>query len=1188
MEPYVFLSYARVDDAGPELGTFFHDLWAELVEQDPQAAALPGFRDIERIRLGADWERMLAQAVAGCRSMVALYSPAYFASVFCGKEWTAFRSRVTAFRDETGWDPRALVPVLWEPVPAELPPPVAELQYSEPALGERYARLGLRALIRADPRGEEYRRVVEVLAGRVRLAASRARLPGLPGLDLREFQGAFPVGGPVLPRELCVSYAPADRLWAEWAAGELAALGYRTSLHSVASSAADAGAELGRALDGRGRVLAVLTSDYLRYPRSGELGQALAEYEPAPGVPSLVLVAVHEITGPLPEPLANRPLGDPLPSSAPAAAARLAAAVGRPPHDPAAPPSPAHRLGGFPTDRPAVLDGPVRNPAFTGRDEVLETLRDGFLAAGAPAVQVLLGMGGVGKTQTAAEYAHRFAAGYDVVWWINAEQPEFIAPRLAQLAARLGLESHEDSADAANRVLEALRTGRPYGRWLLIFDNAGAPQEVRRWLPDGPAGGHLLITSRDQAWARRERPVELGVLRRPESLQLLARLHPGLAAEAAAELAAGLGDLPLAIVPAALWLRESGMPVAGYLELLDSMATELLERTWLPDGDYPRSAAASWLLSLAELRRTSPPAAELLEICAHFGPAPIPARLLFSPRLARRLQPVGQPDPADPVGARLGVGELVKLIHRSGLGRADAGSETLSVHRLVQGVVRDQVTGERREQLRATVQSVLAAACPPNPDLLDDWPAYDELLPHLWPCGAAHSADPEVREWIANSVRHLHRRGLDAQARELAERTLALWRQPADGSAGPADDEPAVLRLRFELANVLRALGRYQDCSAIDRDVAERSHRRLGPEHPLTLSAESSLGGDLRALGSFLAARELDRATLRTAEQVLGSEHQRVRKLTNNLAWSEYLAGDWRAGSRLHERVLRFQHQALGPAALDTFWSANSYAHVLRATGRLREALGLLEETDRLCRQTLSDRHLLALWTRQGMAATCFRLGRLAQAEELGGAAYRGSVEVLGAGNPHTLAAASIFAAVLHARGQRGQAVPIAEQAYRQARSRFGGQHPLTSVLAANLAVHLRAAGRVAQAEALAERAMARFRAELGEEHPDFGAMMVNHAGGLALAGERDAAARLGARAAELLTGLLGPEHGNCLVAQSNLALDLVATGRPAQAEGLRAQCLRRAHAVFGADHPIGVAVAEGKRLAIEIEPYLI
>ncbi|WP_329582677.1 FxSxx-COOH system tetratricopeptide repeat protein [Kitasatospora sp. NBC_01250] len=1208
VEAYFFLSYARADDS-PLIAAFYRDLGARLLARDPAAAGLPPFRDVEQIRLGADWERALADAVAGCRAMVALYSPGYFASSYCGKEWTAFHSRVVAFRAETGWDPRALVPVLWRPVAGALPGPVAELQYSEPAMGERYPRVGLRSLLAEEPPGPEYHQVLDVLTDRIALAAGRARLPGLPGLDLGSFVGAFPVAAPE-PPPVHLSYAPAGRLWAEWAAAELAAAGRPAALHGLGTAGADQA--LQEALDGRGRVLALLSPDYPRHPAAAGLWSALAGHAWAPGRPTLLSVRVGESTDPLPAPFGDQVPGEQLAADATVAAAQLAALAGEPVAAGGAPVTARPARGPrprFPGERPAVFDAPVPTSNFTGRDEVLESLRAGFLAPGGPAVQVLQGMGGVGKTQTAAEYARRYAAGYDVVWWIAAEQPEFIAPRLAQLAPRLGLTATDDSADTAAQVLEALRAGRPHPRWLLILDNAGDPAELRGRLPDPPPGGHLLITSRDAAWARRDRVLELGVLRRAESLQLLERLNPELPVAAAAKLAAALGDLPLAIVPAAAWLRETGMPVAEYLELLAATATELLERSWLPDGDYPHSAAASWLLSLAELRRVNPAAAELLELCVHFGPEPIPTRLLFAPLPGTPVTGpglAGGPGPgaggaaagstADgsavdawagegrAVDARLAVGELIKAIHRSGLARAGGGTETLTVHRLVQGVIREQVGPERREQLRGTVQRLLAGAERPAPGLVNGWPVYQELLPHLGPSGAAHSTDPAVRDWLIDSVRYLYQRGLSQEACDLAERILACW---SERDAEPGTQSAVqVPQLRRQYANTLRVLGRYRECYAIDKEVFAQLTRELGDGHPHSLSAANSLGADLRCLGRFAEACELDRTTLRRAERELAPGDPQRLLCANNLAVALYAVGDRVASLGLHERTWR-QRVRSAPADPTTLSSAICVAQSLREAGRPAQALRVAEEAARDCRDLLGERHPRTLLARDGLAATYYRLGRFAEAEKLAEPVHRSTEEVLGAGSHEALGAAALLAAVRHALGEHVRAVAVGERAYREGRARFGGRHPLTVLLAGNLAPQLRAAGRTEEAAVLAREAAERFEAAMGPDHCDLGALLVNRATDQAV-GDPAQAVRTGTRALELLTATVGTAHHHALAAGSNLALDLAAVGERGPAEELAGRCADLARTALGEGHALTRAVVVRKRLDVQVELYLL
>ena len=271
---------------------------------------------------------------------------------------------------------------------------------------------------------------------------------------------------------------------------------------------------------------------------------------------------------------------------------------------------------------PEVWNIPARNPGFTGRGDLLAAVREALLAGDRAVVQALYGMGGVGKTQLAAEYAHRFAGTYELAWWVNAEQGGLIGGQVAALGFALGCAPARGGAEVVRAVVLAELRAR--GRWLLVFDNAEDPAEVAAWLPGG--SGHVLITSREPGWAELAAPVEVDVLARAESAAILQHRVAGLGGADADRLAAGLGDLPLALAQAAAFMAGTGTPAREYLGLLQSRAGPLLDQP-VPGSSYPRSLAAATTLTAARLADDDPAAAELAGLCAFLAPEPIPADL---------------------------------------------------------------------------------------------------------------------------------------------------------------------------------------------------------------------------------------------------------------------------------------------------------------------------------------------------------------------------------------------------------------------------------------------------------------------------------------------------------------------------------------------------------------------------------
>jgi len=232
-----------------------------------------------------------------------------------------------------------------------------------------------------------------------------------------------------------------------------------------------------------------------------------------------------------------------------------------------------------------------RNINFTGRAELLEQLHL-ELSSGEPAalVQALSGLGGIGKSQTAIEYAYRHKHDYRLVWWLRAEEPAALAADYASMVGPLGLDVSEDQNQAIAVVRDRLDQ---MDGWLLIFDNAREVGDLRLYLPLRQRG-RVIITSRNPNWGGVARPVRVEVMGEEDAVKLLLQHRGADETDAAKDLAEALGFLPLALAQARAYSEHVGCTLRAYLDLLKAREAELLAQPHKPE-DYDVPVAAAWI-----------------------------------------------------------------------------------------------------------------------------------------------------------------------------------------------------------------------------------------------------------------------------------------------------------------------------------------------------------------------------------------------------------------------------------------------------------------------------------------------------------------------------------------------------------------------------------------------------------------
>ncbi|WP_066376503.1 FxSxx-COOH system tetratricopeptide repeat protein [Herbidospora mongoliensis] len=679
-------------------------------------------------------------------------------------------------------------------------------------------------------------------------------------------------------------------------------------------------------------------------------------------------------------------------------------------------------------DAPLGLTGLPRpaTAVFVGREQVLRQMRDVLTAT--PSARTVItqaaavhGLGGVGKSELALQYAAAHRQEYRLVWWVEADTPAQIEASLADVARALCAGAH--SVAAAQATIEeaagwAMAWLSGHTGWLLIFDNVEHADDVRRYL-GRLAGGHVLITTRRAGgWSALGcAAIDVDVLAPAAATELLAGLiGPDIRAEEEdlAGLAEDLGFLPLALRQAGAFIAATpGMSITDYRTLLLEEPGEVYAAA-APGSDAERVIAKIWTITCAQIAEASPLAPRLLALLACYAPDDLPITVLHQLPDTSKLR----------IGTALGVLASYSMIAIS------PGRDAVSVHRLVQAVTLTSLTDDQRHAVRLQAADLLTAALPDNPEVIDSWPAYRQLLPH------ARAALPPL---------------------------------------SPAMDEVLVY---------LKASDDYTTAKTLHQHRHHFHLQRHGPEHPRTLNEHAQQAHCTGQTGDATSARDQFAALLPVIERVLGADHPDTLFARHNLARWTGQAGNAASGRDQFAELLPVIERVLGADHPYTLTTRNNLAFY---SGEAGDAAGARDQFAALLPigrrlqgadhpNTLTTRHNLARWT-----------GDAGDAESARGqfAALLPTLErVLGIEHPGTLIARSNLARwtgetgdAAGARTQFAELLPIRERV-------LGAEHPTTLTARAHLARWTGEAGDAAGARDQFAALLPIHERVLGAEHP--------------------------------------------------------------------------------------------------------
>ncbi len=835
---------------------------------------------------------------------------------------------------------------------------------------------------------------------------------------------------------------------------------------------------------------------------------------------------------------------------------------------------------------------PPRNPNFTGRAAELETLRTNLTDRRRPqaAAQVVSGVAGIGKTEIVTEYVHRYLDQYEIICWIRAERPDQVRDALVRLGQRLEVHSSALGSDR-DRMISAVLRGLETGvrlNWLLVYDNAGQPRDLSRYMPAAAPNGHVIITSRLSNWPGYISVDEIEILpfTKSEATSFLRQRVPELGADRelaetenhqtnskVERLAELLGHLPVAIELAAADLTETGQSIddyiARYKKGIQQVPNELR-------SDFSLPVMATWAKSTSLLTAD---AENLLNLCAFFSPEPIAVELLL-----QNAHAVSQPSElSDLLSSRYRFRRALRLLSRLSLIKVDWARDEVQVQRVVREAARGRLRTTDQAMFanyQRVVGSVLAASNPGNPDRRANDAIYDLSLPHLeFDDDLYKAASPELRQLTIDQVRRLELRGRHIEAVRFGQDVLQAWKT----RLGPTDLQ--VLRLAVEVAIAMRLAAQAADARQLTRETLATLRANYGEENEVALLCANVYGADLRAQAQYEAALEWDQDLLPKFERVFGPAHERTLNVGHNIASDFRWLGRLADALRADQRTFEGRRSALGENDMRTLVSRDAVAVDLRFLGRYEESLDIAREVARsfaaMGGRDTSD----WLHARKGFAASLRKAGHHWDALQESEDVVRRYTDHLGPDHVYTLRAANNLVNDRRAVGDLAHAEELGREIHERCR-KPGVPLDAGYAVLVSLASVLRAGGHSEEARQYDAQARDGLIGTFGALHLFSLVAGVNYATDLAACGDIAEAAGIGQETLDKCRQALGEDHPVTLMAAANLALDEATAGERAVAEELLADTLRRYEETLTAEHPEARAAAQQIRLTAEIEPY--
>ncbi|OBT95198.2 hypothetical protein VE01_07633 [Pseudogymnoascus verrucosus] len=786
---------------------------------------------------------------------------------------------------------------------------------------------------------------------------------------------------------------------------------------------------------------------------------------------------------------------------------------------------------------------------FVGREDILDQLDLGGQQE-APKKhrrQALVGLGGVGKSQIAIEYAYRARKHRPQisVFWIHASTKTRFEQAYQEIAERLELPGRDDPKANVLRLVYNWLSDEANGQWHMVLDNVDdgsvffenndvvrgvSPHDqatnlqppLETFLPQS-RNGSILITSRNSTAANnlvdtfgKFIPVE--PMEEKDSVELLKTKIPAdkISKADLKELAQALEGIPLAITHAAAYIRSRPrVTISIYLSLFresEANQTSLLNndetKDLRRDHSIRHAVITTWQISFDQIQRTNAEAADLLSLMCMFDRQSIPERLLHNN--------------TDQLLFEDSVAPLVNF----SLIREHSEGGAFEMHRLVQLSTRKWVELNGQLQKWRSEAIKITERLFPNGDY-KTWSHCQILLPHVRTVMSSKATDQQDLLRVAAINTRLGwyyiQKGEAIRAEPILQEAIVV--RERELGVNHLDTLTSV----SDLAILLRRQGRYEEAESMIQRALEGRERELGVNHLDTLTSVSNLALVLRSQGKYKEAELMNRRALEGRERELGVNHPDTLTSVSNLALVLDRQGRYEEAELMNRRALEGRERELGVNHPHTLTSVNNLALVLDSQGRYEEAELMNRRALEGYERELRVNHPDTLTSVSNLASVLQSQGRYEEAELMNRRALEGRERELGVNHPDTLTSVSNLALLLDSQGRYEEAELMNRRALEGYERELRVNHPDTLTSVSNLALVLDSQGRYEEAELMNRRALEGRERELGVNHPDTLTSVYNLAFLLASLQRYEPAAELYQRACNGYEIALGRDHPTTL-----------------------------------------------------------